>query len=99
MSASNHAEVISKLIRLGADPDSLDDLAERSNVNVIPLTQELAAMAGELEPIGRPLGLSLADRCCLATAAAFDAAVLTTDRAWLKLPSPYRERVVCVRPD
>ena len=98
MSASNLAEVAGWLARSG-DADQIRHIAETANVAVVPLLEELALRAGELEPMGRPFGLSLADRCCLATAEAFDAQVLTTDRAWLELPSPWRERVVYVRAD
>ena len=41
--------------------------------------------AGELVVLGRPLGLSLGDRLCLATALIHQAEVLTADAAWSQL--------------
>lgn len=95
-SAVNLAEIASKLSRNG-DGERIAPLLDELTLAIVPLTEEFAMAAGELEPVGRRLGLSLADRCCLATAAAFDAVALTTDRAWLELPSVVADRVRCVR--
>jgi len=99
MSAINIAEVVARLMRNGAPLAHVRDVADMTNVAVVPVTEELAIRTGELESSTRALGLSLADRCCLATAEAFDARIFTTDRSWLDLPAPWRHRVVCVRPD
>jgi len=98
MSSANLVEVATWLARQG-DSDQIDHLAEDANLAVVPLTEELALAAGRIEPLTRAFGLSQADRCCLATAEAFDATILTTDRAWLKLPARFRDRIVSVRPD
>ena len=98
VSAVNAAEVSTWFVRNG-DADLARSFVDATHVAVVPLLEDQAIRAGELEAMGGPLNLSLADRCCLATAEAFDARVLTTDRAWLELPSPWRERVVCVRGD
>ena len=96
LSSANLAEIATKLVRRDAE-ELIEGVVATCNAAVVPLTEDIALMAGELEAIGRPLGLSLADRCCLATAAAFDATILTTDRAWLQLPEPWPSRIEIVR--
>jgi ribonuclease VapC len=51
-------------------------------ITVEPLTTADATAAARLRPLSRPVGLSLADRACLALARRLSAAVLTADHAW-----------------
>jgi PIN domain nuclease of toxin-antitoxin system len=98
--AINLAEVATTLRRAGASTADVVDIASAQNIVVVPLTEDIALMAAELEAIAAPLGLSLADRVCLATSEVFGSThLLTTDRAWLELPEPYASRVVFARPD
>jgi PIN domain nuclease of toxin-antitoxin system len=58
---------------------------DRQEVEVIPLGRTQAAAAPSLASAGKPLGLSLADRCCLALAVTRRQPVLTADAAWRSL--------------
>lgn len=97
MSAVNMAEVATKLHRRWHG-GLASGVADQFNLAVVPLTEDIALRAGALEPVTRRLGLSLADRCCLATCEAIDAIALTTDRAWLELPAAWSARIRVVRP-
>ena len=84
-SAVNLAEVHSKLVARGGDPeeaweDALSPLAE-----VVPFTAAHAKIAGSLVAETRALGLSLGDRACLALGLALKTPVYTADRSWKKL--------------
>ena len=88
--AVNWAEVLSKVAEKGGDPGLLEDRLERSGVlgqalRVMPLTREDALIIGELRPLTKEAGLSLADRACLALAIRLSLPALTTDRAWKNL--------------
>jgi PIN domain nuclease of toxin-antitoxin system len=90
MSAVNWAEVLSRLASAGADPDEvaqrLASEAELGDVlTVVALTASDGPAIARLRPTTRHLGLSLADRACLALAQRVGLPVLTTDRAWAQL--------------
>jgi PIN domain nuclease of toxin-antitoxin system len=89
-STVNLAEVQTKLVREGADPDEAWELAIASVPQVEPFTSEQAKLAGTLVKQTRPLGLSLGDRACLALAVTLKAPVYTCDSEWkhLKLGVP-----------
>jgi ribonuclease VapC len=76
VSTVNWVEVAERV----ADPRVLDDLA--STVGLVPLDRLVAEAAGGLRAVTRPLGLSLADRVCLALGKARGVPVLTADTAW-----------------
>lgn len=62
MSAVNYAEVLSKLIDRGFDADEMVADLEKIDVEIVPVTQDLAEMAGRLRQQTRSAGLSLVDR-------------------------------------
>lgn len=89
-STVNLAEVQSKLVRNGYDPDeawadALDLVAAAE-----PFIAEQAKTAGDLTAKTSKYGLSLGDRSCLALAIVLQAPVYTTEQAWrnLKLGIP-----------
>ncbi len=89
VSTVNLAEVQSKLVKMGHDPEE----AWNDSLSVAPAehyTPEQAKIAGTLIRTTQPLGLSLGDRSCLALAMALHAEVYTTEKAWknLKLGIP-----------
>ena len=49
---------------------------------VVPGDAEVALKAARLAAQGKPLGLALGDRICLATAQVHGGRVLTTEQAW-----------------
>ena len=89
-STVNLAEVHSKLVEQGGDPDETWADALSPISEVATFTEQHARIAGDLVARTRRLGLSLGDRACLALGIALQAPVYTADRAWksLKLDIP-----------
>ena len=85
LSAVNYTEVVSKALDRGdALPRIFRKLAAMG-FSVVPHDQPLARRAGELRPRTRHLGLSLADRACIALAERERLPAFTADRSWLSL--------------
>lgn len=84
ISSVNFAEVIGKLALEGHDADRLGAKLVGLGLVVEPFTWADAKVTGALAPGSRALGLSLADRACLALARRVDRPVLTADRAMAK---------------
>lgn len=82
ISAANLAEVAGKLKARGKDPERIVRRLLAMGLEVLPFTLEEALEAGALDPLTRPLGLSLGDRACLAAGKVRGLAVLTADRTW-----------------
>jgi PIN domain nuclease of toxin-antitoxin system len=90
VSTVNLAEVQSKLVKKGHDPeDAWDGILSLVNGEE-PFTSAQARIAGDLIAVTERYGLSLGDRSCLALAIALKAPVYTTEQAWrnLKLGVP-----------
>jgi PIN domain nuclease of toxin-antitoxin system len=84
-STVNLAEVQSKLVKKGHDPEEAWEEV-LSLVNAVePFTGEHARIAGDLITITERYGLSLGDRSCLALAIALQAPVYTTEQIWKDL--------------
>lgn len=82
ISAVNLSEVAGRLARGGrAVAEVLEDVAQLGVVVESFGTLD-ARLAAELIPATRPLGLSLADRACLALAVRTSDGVLTADQVW-----------------
>jgi|ERR1035438_712755 PIN domain nuclease of toxin-antitoxin system len=81
-STVNLAEVQSKLVKKGYDPDE----AWEDTLSLVtapePFTSEQARIAGDLIAKTEKYGLSLGDRSCLALAIALKAPVYTTEQIW-----------------
>lgn len=99
MSAANHAEVISRCLDRGIGGDVVEHMLRELGYRVLPVEVGDGVLAGKLRTGTRHLGLSLADRLCLATASRLQCPVLTTDRPWLELTSPLGLDIRCIRPD
>lgn len=82
ISAVNLAEVVGKLHDRGASRDTIALNVADANLRVLVFDEPTAIRAAELRQQTRKLGLSLADRACLATAEASGRVVITADRAW-----------------
>ena len=66
---------------------------------ILPFTAEDAEARAELWPETQSLGLSLADRACLALARGLSLLVLTTDSVWERLEIGVSVRVIrCTTP-
>jgi ribonuclease VapC len=89
VSTVNLAEVQSKLVKMGHEPEK----AWNDTTSVAPAedyTAQQAKIAGTLIRATHPFGLSLGGRSCLALAIALKAEVYTTEKLWknLKLGIP-----------
>jgi ribonuclease VapC len=82
ISAVNLAEVQSKLVSRGLDPDDAWDAAIGPVHETESFTVEQARIAGDLVAQTRSLGLSFGDRACLALGMALKAPVYTADQSW-----------------
>jgi len=89
-STVNLAEVQSKLIKKGLDPDEAWEDALSLVTAAEPYTSEQARIAGDLIVKTEKYGLSLGARSCLALAISLKAPVYTTEQIWknLKLGIP-----------
>jgi ribonuclease VapC len=84
-STVNLAEVQSKLVKKGSDPDDAWEDALATVIASVPFSDEQAKIAGSLIAKTEKFGLSLGDRSCLALAIALNAPVYTTEQIWRNL--------------
>lgn len=85
ISTVNWSEVIQKARDLGSPTDGLADELMGAGLQIVAFELADADLAGSLREGTHHLGLSLADRACLATALRRSSAVITADRAWRNL--------------
>ena len=90
----NLAEVQTRLVRAGDDPEEAWIDARWFVAEIHPFTVEQARIAGSLVAQTSRLGLSLGDRACFALAMALDAPVYTTDQSWKKVKAGIDVRVI-----
>ncbi len=81
VSTVNLAEVIGRFVRDGHPATDIWRQVAALPIEVVPFTAVEAVIAAAMLPRARPLGLSIADRACLALAIRRDLPVLTADRA------------------
>ena len=93
-STVNLAEVHTKLVSRGGDPDEAWEDALSAVQEPVPFTEEHARIAGGLVAQTHGLGLSLGDRACLALGLALNAPVYTTDKSWKTLKLGVRIHVI-----
>ena len=82
LSAVNHAEVVTKLVERGVTRDLARSTVLKIGVQVVEFGIDLADRTGELRRQTRHLGLSLADRACLALAESEGLPAVTADKKW-----------------
>lgn len=85
ISALNYSEVLARAQRLTGSLEDSKRSVDRHQLHVIAFDAELATIAASLVPLTRSLGLSLADRACLAVGLIRGGTILTADRAWATL--------------
>lgn len=98
LSAVNLGEVATVLTKRGLD---VATIVERvlQQVAVEVLTPADALDAAALYPIGKELGLSLADRTCLALARRLRSRVVTADQSWTRADFGVEVVLIRVRDD
>ena len=85
LSAVNLSEVLQKGLQAGADVSGFEEDLEALGVEIRVFGAADAELAAALWPATRRLGLSLADRACLATAKRLKVPAVTADREWEKV--------------
>ncbi|MGA3346146.1 MAG: type II toxin-antitoxin system VapC family toxin [Terracidiphilus sp.] len=85
VSTVNLAEVQSKLVKKGHDPEEAWDEILSLVQAEEPFTSDQAKVTGDLITATEKYGLSLGDRSCLALAIALKAPVYTTEQLWRNL--------------
>ncbi|MGC1467364.1 MAG: type II toxin-antitoxin system VapC family toxin [Pseudolabrys sp.] len=85
VSAVNHAEVMTKLIERGMDGALAKSTILKIGLEIVDYGIDLADRTGELRRHTQHLGLSLADRACLALAQHEGLPAVTADRKWAQV--------------
>ena len=85
LSAVNFTEVIGKCLDRGEALGAVLRKLATMGLAVVAHDAQLARRAGELRPLTKRLGMSLADRACLALAERERLPALTADRSWASL--------------
>ncbi len=95
VSTLNWAEVLQKSLHRQAEIDGMQQ--EFMDIGLVfePFSASQAEIAARIWVETRQLGLSLADRACLALALELEAEVLTADRTWADLD--LGPRIVLIR--
>jgi ribonuclease VapC len=83
VSSVNWSETARRLLDLGTRLSGLAAELQGAGLVILPFSAEDAEEAARLAAPSRNLGLSFADRACLALAKRLDRVALTADRAWL----------------
>lgn len=101
ISVLNWAEVLSKLAERGEDPELVAGELRAAGLietvlSIEPVSEEDAIEMARLRPPTKKLGLSLADRACIALANRLRIPIVTADRAWAELPI-LRSKVKLIR--
>ena len=90
MSAINYAEVLSKAVAHGKNPEIIIAAIRTLDIHVMAFDAALAELAGVLKPQAAPWGLSLGDCACLVLAKHLEATAVTADTAWANLGNAFR---------
>jgi PIN domain nuclease of toxin-antitoxin system len=85
ISSVNWSEVVQKSLDRGVELDNLREDLKALGLSIAPFDVEDAEIAAALRRGTAELGLSLADRACLALARRLSIPALTTDSAWAEL--------------
>jgi PIN domain nuclease of toxin-antitoxin system len=94
LSAVNYTEVIGKCLDHGETMDRAVRKLAAMGCHIVAYDAVLARRAGEMRPQTKRLGLSLADRACLALAEREKLPVLTADKSWAKVGLEIDIRVI-----
>jgi PIN domain nuclease of toxin-antitoxin system len=82
MSTVNLSEVVARFARDGHAASVVLQRLTATPIEFVPFSEDHAALAAQLLPSTRALGLSFGDRACLALALARGLPAMTADRAW-----------------
>lgn len=93
----NAAETVTAMSRQGLDLSMLRLVLTQSGLQTAPITEEVAILAGLIDPKIVRGGLSLGDRCCLAYARVNAVPIVTGDRIWSEIADPLGVEILQIR--
>ena len=85
ISSVNWSEVLQKLDSSDSGVDKIATFLNALGLRVVDFTENDAEISASLWTSCKSLGLSLADRACLATGLRLKTRIITADRVWKKL--------------
>jgi len=94
VSSINWSEVLQKLNKAGVNTLEVATALKAMGLEIIPFEEADANIAAELWPETKALGLSLADRACLATGRRLKISVITADKAWQSLDTEQKIELI-----
>lgn len=97
VSAVNVSEFVQKIRQYRNDGAKAFEALERLGLTFHPVNRADAYEAAQLYKMGKPYGLSLADRTCLALARQLGAEVLTADKVWLTVAKELKLEIKLIR--
>ncbi len=94
ISSVNWSEVLQKLERSDVHLEKIKTSLKALGLTIIQFTEEDAQLCATLWSSCNNLGLSLADRACLATGQRLQSKVITADRVWGNLETPHKIHLI-----
>jgi PIN domain nuclease of toxin-antitoxin system len=94
ISAVNYSEVLKKTIEIGGLPGLVQVYVQNISLRIVPFDEDQAAASATLYPQTKPLGMSFADRACLALGLKEGGDVLTTERKMGLVELPIKVMVI-----
>lgn len=95
ISAVNYSEVMAKLAEKGVGQTDRQTISIALPCEIIDFDRNQANAAAALRPLSKSLGLSFADRACLALAASSECTAVTADRVWAELDIGINVELIC----
>lgn len=78
----NYSEVLKKSIEKGGSLPVTQSIIRGLQIEIIPFDERLASETALLWNQAKKVGLSMADRCCLALGRTMNRTVLTAEKRW-----------------
>jgi len=94
VSAVGYSETLAKLIDRGIELADAERLIGRLSLHIAAFDSEAAALAASFRRYTKQLGLSFADRACLALGLKTGFPVLTADRRWAEVPGQVKVELI-----
>lgn len=85
ISAVSLSEVVVELRKIGVPIAEIEEIVNEVIPEVIPFTHQMGFLSGSLASTAEELGLSCADRACIATGIINNMVIYTTNQTWQKL--------------
>lgn len=94
LSSVGYSETLAKMTDHGIELADAERIIGRLSLHIAAFDSEAAAVAASLRQHTRQLGLSFADRACLALGVKTGFPVLTADRRWAEVPGPVNVELI-----